>query len=286
MIAYSAEAEPARAYLLRAYNDLDIFVEDVACQNMYVRLFSRMLAKSGKRITHIFPLNSRKNVIDQCRKDLGTSVRRRLYVIDADQDLIVGRPAPRLRGLYRLKVYCSENLLLSEYATTTIGTEGLTSDKWHDVAASLALRSLLERATELLLPLFVAYGIAYKLNLGIETVRYPVHRLLLVPGDSSSLSKRLIRARILSITKQIRSQTSQHRYRRARNAVIAQLRLNTRDQADYLSAKTYLLPLVHMQLKQVARFRDSFEGLKVRLAQHCELNIDPGLARAILRAAK
>ena len=38
MIAYSPEAEAARAYLLQSYNDIDVFVEDVTCQNMYIRL--------------------------------------------------------------------------------------------------------------------------------------------------------------------------------------------------------------------------------------------------------
>ena len=123
VIAYSADAEQARAYLLRAYNDIDIFVEDTTCQNMYARLLNRMLEPKGKRIGQVFPLHSRENVIEYCRADPNPRGRPRLYIIDADQDLILGRPAPRLKNLYRLKVYCSENLLLSEHAIVTIATE-------------------------------------------------------------------------------------------------------------------------------------------------------------------
>jgi Protein of unknown function (DUF4435) len=87
MIAYSREAEPARAYLLKSYNDIDIFVEDASCQNMYVKLFNRIL--EGKaRINQVFPLHSRKNVIERCAADQGFRARKRLYIIDADHDLI------------------------------------------------------------------------------------------------------------------------------------------------------------------------------------------------------
>ena len=48
MIAYSPEAQTARACLLRIYNDIDVFVEDATCQNMYVRLINRILGSRGR----------------------------------------------------------------------------------------------------------------------------------------------------------------------------------------------------------------------------------------------
>src|SRR5688572_6787211 len=122
VIAYSPDAEPARAYLLKSYNDLDIYVEDANCQNMYVRLFQRMVGPS-KRINHVFPLDGRRNVLLACAADQAVRARQRLYVIDADQDLILGRRRPQLKHLYRLSVYCSENLLLSESAILNVAAE-------------------------------------------------------------------------------------------------------------------------------------------------------------------
>jgi hypothetical protein len=285
MIAYSVDAEPARAYLLRSYNDIDIFIEDAACQNMYVRLFSRMLAGKA-RINHVFPLQSKKNVIERCASDQDVRPRKRLYIIDADQDLILGLRAPRLKHLYRLKVYCSENLLLSEHAAITIGMESKSSMPWPDMALALAIRPLLTQSSNLLLPLFIAYAIVLMLDLPIETVRYSVRRLLTDVSDPMSLSERLVRIRIISIIRLIRGHVSGKKYRSTRDFVSRQVTKRRLDSDVYLSGKTYLLPLLHLQLQRRAAFNDSFDGLKVRLAQHCELTIDSGLQRAIRKALR
>jgi len=286
VIAYSADAEQARAYLLRAYNDVDIFVEDTTGQNMYVRLFNRMLEAKGKRINHVFPLHSRKNVVEHCRNDHNPSGRPRLYIIDADQDLILGRPAPRLKNLYRLKVYCSENLLLSEYAIVTIATECDTNTPWPEMATALSIQTLLPRVVGMLLPLFIAYAVVHKLDLNIETVRFPVQRLLADPNDERSLSEQIIRSRVLSVLRSIRSQVPRHKYRRARNSIVSRLIRRALDNSIYISGKTYLLPLMQIQLRRAVNFRDSLDCLKVRLAQHCELTIDAGLQHAVLKALK
>jgi len=283
VIAYSSDAEAARAFLLKAYNDIDVFVEDVACQNMYVRLINRVLG-SRARINQVYPLGGRENVTQKCREDQAARERRRLYIVDADMDFILGRPAAPLKHFYRLSVYSSENLLLSEDAFVTLATEGKTNTPWPVMAISMALRPLLERAVRVLLPLFIVYGVAHELGLGIETAKYRIHRLLEDPSDPSTLSEHLVRARILSIIRQVRSQVCARRYRTVRNSILRRVARNKRDHSVYISGKTYLLPLAYLQLKRIAGLNDSVERVKVRLAQHCELAIDPGLSRA-LRAA-
>ena len=148
MIAYSPDAEPARAYLLRAYNDIDIFVEDCRGQNMYVRLFNRMLLPKRKRISNVFSLKDRKNVIEGCRADQASRNRPRLYIIDGDQDALLGLAKPRLKHLYRLSVYCAENLLLSEHAIVTVATESATNATWSDMALALSIKTLLDKAVK------------------------------------------------------------------------------------------------------------------------------------------
>ena len=285
MIAYSVKAEPARAYLLRAYNDLDIFVEDASCQNMYIRLFSRML-DGHARITQVFPLHSRQNVMLQCASDQNQRNRRRLYVVDADQDLLLGRPISSLRHLYRLSVYCSENLLLSEHAVITLATEGSTNASWQSLATAIDLRTLLENSTRILIPLFVVYGVIAKLDLPIETIKYAVVRLLTDPKDAESLSANLVNARILSLIRAILSHVSRDEYRLTRDDLLNQLNTLQCDPSDHISGKTYLLPLIRLHLHNKASINDSLNGLKVRLAQHCELSIDPGLQPALLNASR
>lgn len=283
MIIYSAEAEPARAYLLRNYNDLDVFVEDAACQNMYVRLVNRILEPAGRRISTVFPLHGRKRVLADCAADQSVRPRRRIYMMDADQDLILGRPAPALLHLYRLNVYCAENLLLSEHAIVTIATECDTNTSWHQMALNLAFRTLIQRSVITLSPLIVIYAIVHELDLPIETVGFSVHRLLERENDPLSLSAKLVWDRVKALIRQIRSQVPIADYQRARSTAISGLRAGT-DASVFISGKDCLLPLVHMHLRNIAGLRDSTSGFKVRLAQLCDL--EPGLSQAILDAAQ
>jgi hypothetical protein len=285
VIAYSPDAEPARAYLLKAYNDIDVFVEDAACQNMYIRLLNRILAGRA-RISQVFPLGGRDNVLKNCSEDQAARARRRLYIIDGDQDLILGRPAPRLRHFYRLSVYCSENLLLSEHAFVTLATEGKTSTTWPDMAIAMALRPLLDNAVSILVPLFIVYGVVLELGLGLETVGYPVYRLLENPANLNTLSQERVRARILSIIRHVRAQVPAPKYRSVRNSIVRRIRRNKRHHSVYISGKTYLLPLAYLQLRRVAGLSDSIDRIKVRLAEHCELTIDKGLRHALRNAVK
>ena len=282
MIAYSTEAEPGRAYLFRNYNDLDVYVEDVACQNMYVRLVNRVLEPNGKRITTVFPLHGRRNLLVSCTADQAPRPRRRIYLMDADQDLILGRPAPQLNHFHRLNVYCAENLLLSEHAIVTIATECDSNKPWHQMAIDLAFRVLIEHSLTVLSPLFVTYAIVYELGLTIDTVSFSVHRLLETPNNPLSLSPRLIKNRVRGLIRQIRSQVSHADYRRARSAATSGLRAGT-DPSIFISGKDYLLPLIYLHLRNIAGLRDSSSGFKVRLAQLCEL--DPQFSQAILRAS-
>jgi hypothetical protein len=136
------------------------------------------------------------------------------------------------------------------------------------------------------MPLFVVYSIVYALGLTVDTVSYPVQRLLKVPHDPVTLSGYLIRTRMKGLIRMIQSIISMKKYQRKRKSILAKLAKRAGHHGGLMSGETYMLPLVHMQLRRVASFTDAFDKLKVRLAQHCELSIDPGLSRAILRALK
>ena len=250
---------------------------------MYVRLVNRVLEAQGKRISTVFPLHGRVNLLARCTADQAVRPRRRIYLMDADQDLILGRPAPRLDHFHRLGAYCSENLLLSENAVITIATECDGNKPWHQMAIDLDFRGLIERSVRILSPLFIVYAVVYDLGLTIETVGFSVHRLLETPNAPLSLSPVLVRERVKSLIREIHSKVSHSDYRLVRSAATSAIRAGT-DHSIFISGKDYLLPLIYQHLRNVAGLRDSPSGFKVRLAQLCEL--DPGLSQAILHASQ
>jgi Protein of unknown function (DUF4435) len=285
VLTYAPKAQQAVAFLVRSYNDIDIFVEDTSCTNAYVRLVKRMLGNKHK-LNHVFPLGGKKAVINACQADQAPRNRKRIYLIDGDRDLIVGHPKPKLKHLYRLRPYCSENLLLSERAILTIAEEADTSATLDELRTLLNISTFFDQAEKLLLGLFVLYAIAEEVGVEIQTVNFPVVRLLENQTDPQSLSERMIKARMLHVLRSIRTKTTGKRYRRMRQRILKRDSQGKFKAREVISGKTYLLPLAHGLLKRHVGFTDSFDRLKVRLAAHCELTIDPGLMRAIRRSVR
>lgn len=283
-LAYSPSAEVSRAYLLRSFNDLDIFVEDVKAQNSYIRLFRRML-NGVATINHVFPLQSRQNVIAACSKDQAARTRKRLYIIDGDLDLIQGIAPPSLMHFYRLSVYCSENLLLSKVAAIEIAAECESNTNWIDLAAKLNIEGLFEVAQSMLLPLFIAYAVSERLGLGIQTVKYPVQRLCSSPHEPLTLSGYLVRRRLEEVRNQILTAIPITAYRALRRQMMVQACNIPGKLVRLISGKTYLLPLLHLHLQSKVAFVGTVDSLKVRLAANCELDIDPGLQAALVSEA-
>jgi hypothetical protein len=111
MIKYSPRAARAIGLLKSFYNDIEIFVEDNASPNMHLFICRAVLGGRVK-LTSVNPLGGRDAVLDACRRDQAVRPGKRLYVIDGDLDLIMGRSKPRLKHLYRFRAYCVENLLI------------------------------------------------------------------------------------------------------------------------------------------------------------------------------
>src|SRR5579859_6472680 len=124
MIEYPKKALRALAFLFRPYNDVDVYVEDEKCRNLYETLLQRMLGDQA-RIERVIQLGGRDEVIKTCSQDQQAGGRCRLYIIDGDFEFVLGMSAPQLKYLYRLQVYCSENLVFSELAAIEVAYESL-----------------------------------------------------------------------------------------------------------------------------------------------------------------
>lgn len=285
MTAYTGAAQVARAYLNRRFNDFDVFVEDDRTQNMYVRLINRML-DGAARITSVYPLGGRGPLLTQCTADQAPGGRKRIYLMDGDLDLLRAVPAPALNRLCRLSVYCSENLLLSEGALLELAIEAADSEAIDDLRARLSIRAQIDKAAEVLMPLFVVYAVAQHLGVaGIETVGYPVVRLCRNPSDAQTLCPLLIRRRMRDVIKATVANSSKPAYQAAKATVEASLSAWAAPKSHLISGKSYLLPLAFALLRRETGLRDSFTSFCVRLALHSEVRIDPNLVAALKAAA-
>jgi hypothetical protein len=85
VIGYSPRAAKALGFLKRAYNDIDIYVEDRTCHHMYALLFRKILPHDV-RLASVNQVGNRQSVVEACKKDQADRGRPKLYIIDGDFD--------------------------------------------------------------------------------------------------------------------------------------------------------------------------------------------------------
>ena len=253
---YSQRALKAIVYLFSPYNDIEVYVEDDLNRNMYEIVIERILQDKAK-VKRIFPLSGRNEVIKACEKDQDDS-RQRIYIIDGDMDLLIGKEKPELKYLYRLGVYTSENLLISEQAAIEISYEDISNEEKTEIQKSLDLSGLIEEAVEKLTPLFVMYAVKHLLetrdskHIHIETSKYKVERLGEDCPEGICLSETKIKKKILEIRHLLNKEYgyTEKEIESAITEVLTNFPSEDSQLSKYISAKTYLLPLIFHRLKK------------------------------------
>jgi hypothetical protein len=137
-------------------------------------------------------------VIEACRRDQEDDGRKKLYIVDGDFDYLTGKRLPRLKHLYRLKAYCVENLLCHPVCVTSVCCDYDTSVNAENAWQQIEYERLIGRHQLLLRSLYVVYATAQELNVGVETVKYSVYKLM-------TRSNRLYEFDIKKIWSRIRS---------------------------------------------------------------------------------
>jgi hypothetical protein len=275
---YSDKAKKTLAFLFRPFNDIDIYIEDTTCQNMYLIYFERVLNGKAK-IARVFPLGSRSNVIDECRKDQFDTKRSRLYIIDGDFEFCLGKGAPRLKHIHRIRAYCFENLLLSPNALVEVAFESTTDQNRESLNKKLSCDDFVARVSAKLWPLYLIYLTVQKLDPSIETIGFHVYKLATDNLTDLYLDERKINDRISDIEAQMTRKFGAKDVKSTMNDVTKML--NKVEQSRYISGKDYLMPLVHRHLKMQAKLPGNQNQLKCKLARHCELDADPELNHKI-----
>lgn len=283
---YPKLAVNAFIYLFRPYNDIDIYIEDTTCQNMYQVLIGRILSGRAK-LRKVFPLGGRPAVISKCSSDQIDAQRRRLYLIDGDFDALFGNQvAPHLKHLYQLKVYCVENILFCEHAACELGCECRTNTPKQDIEQMVDFRNFSLTLVSNLRLLFILYGAAHILDTSLQTFSYNVTNLVQQTGKHTELSRAKIKARCKNLLSELQSSHSTEEIRNAVKRVRSLIPPQEDGFINLISGKTYLLPLLNFHLHNKVNFIESLDRLKVRLARYTLLDKDSGLIDSIDKTSR
>lgn len=283
---YATKSIIALALLFRPYNDMDIYVEDATCRNMYEVLVNRILQGRAK-VRRIFQLGGLEQVVDACRADQTESVRKRLYIIDGDFNALFGRQhAPELKYLYQLKVYSSENLLFCENAAMEVACECLTNTPRNEIETIVDFNAFVSDVVVALKELLLLYAAIFDLNSSLKTMGFSVNQLVEQSGNYTKISPTRVGQRIAYLRSELSKTHSQEVVEEAMMDIEKLIPNDNCKICRYISGKTYLLPLLHFHFRAKAGLASKLDQLKVRLARHCDLDIDAGLSIAIKAAAK
>jgi len=276
MINYSKKALRGLVFLFRPYNDIDIMVEDVSCRNMYETLFER-IADGRFRIVRIFQLGGRDEVISECAKHAGDT--RALYLIDGDFDVLLGKKIV-MPNLYQLNVYCSENLIVTGKSLTEVAFECETN-KSRDEIAKLIDFAYVEQQLKQLEQLLVVYIVLKILGSDIPSSSFNVTEALDHVCNPVSINNAKIQKRIDRIVDELAKNHSAESVVEAIKQAEGIVRSHPNSSLRLISGKTHIIPFIFHYLHKRVGFAGNLDQLKVRLARHCELDVDPELVQAL-----
>lgn len=277
-VVYPPKSAPALGFLKSSVNDVEIFVEDSASQNLWVKLLRNFLPE-GVSFNSVTPMGSRSNVINACRADQVVDGRKKLYIIDGDFDFLQGRRKPSLKHLYRLRAYCVENYLVDEHGLVSLATLFETSITESAALAKLGFAKWVDDNERLLSALFICYAVANRLISYEATVSFSVHRLLKAGCSRKNVCGKRVSSRILYLYRKMIKECGSAVVRSEFIAVHVEYK-----KFGFLvsvSAKDYIMPQLFEIMKSEFSMSVRKSQFKVMLAERTHRRKDRYLAQRL-----
>lgn len=159
MLKFNFKALKALPKLFAYRNDIDIYTEDkVADKEFYKALFKRLF-NNGTNVNDVTPLGCKANVLNAYDSQDKKSMRKRLYIVDGDLDLIIGTNRKAEENLVILDSYCIENYLIEEAAIIELIYYSNGSESKETIKAKLNFSKWLSYNHDCLINLFLHFGI-------------------------------------------------------------------------------------------------------------------------------
>lgn len=271
MIRYSNSAIKGYSYLYRPYNDIEVFIEDDTCKNMWIIVINKVLEGIAKIVT-VFPLGGRNSVIDACKKDEDYS-HPKIYVIDGDFDFIF-KKAPELDRLFRLNVYCVENLLFSENAILEVAFQSDTNTPKIELYKKINFNGLANELREKFKELFINYLIIYRSGDSLKNVGINIFYFIKINRRCIKILEEKINNRINENNRILNQKYGNNDISKIRQDVIRILNQKKVDILQIISGKEYLIPYIYHFLKIKFHYQGTLNQLKVVLSKYSNYEIE------------
>jgi hypothetical protein len=269
---WSPKAMKAKPIFYRQWNDIDIYIEDtgVPSKKLFRHLFTRCFSDKY-RVAEVFPLGGRKAVINACEDDQLDGGRPRIYIIDADLDLLLNTKLAALKRFFCLPIYCIENLLIDEKAIIEVLYEEHSVLEKEELVQNFDFKTWISLIEKPLVDLFIDYAICKEVLPSQETVSFKISNL--VSSGDGLLDVNKIKKRLEYIESQICCVITPEELNKRKQIIKSSLIVRKINSVQtVVSGKHYLLPLMRIRMNQIAKLRVTKDVLNLRLAKYCDIS--------------
>lgn len=272
---YNLKSKLGVSYLQRKWNDIEVFVEDKKCSNMWINVINKVL-KNVAKIQTVVQLGGKHEVIKMCNEDNDFSYPK-IYIIDGDFDFIFNN-STKYKRLFQLNVYCIENLLFSENAILEIifRLKSNTNIPKKELKNDLNFLSICKHIKEnwnewyILALLLKHYNMC---NIRIKTVPNSTD-FTIIEKKKIFFNTKKIKDSLDELKENIQKEICNSDFEKKFNTIHGILIKKKIDILQVISGKECLMPFIFLILKIKYRYRDDMDSLKVELARYTEFDLN------------
>jgi hypothetical protein len=262
MIKWPVRAAIAIKKLFEPLQDIDVYVEDENDEVFY-RTLINTVCHGSVRVSRIFGLGGRKNVLDKATAHKSTD-RRALFIIDGDLEWVRGLPIiPSVPWIHQHEAYCVENLLLCEDAFAKIVSEEILQSV-DDAKATFDFQGWRLLVLQSLVELFAVFGASNELCPHVQTVSMGVMQIC---NGGKNIKPAIDPQKVAAVKTEIQNKVeldaSPAAYSASYNRIHARISA-LRDPLAAISGKNFLLPLIIFRLQGIG-CRINKRTLRMRL---------------------
>ncbi|HSC69442.1 MAG TPA: DUF4435 domain-containing protein [Cellvibrio sp.] len=276
----SSVAKSAKSVFFEDINDIDIYVEDTASgyAKLYTIIFSRFFDGEYK-VDKVFPVGDRNSVIKLHEKH--QSSRPSIYLIDGDLFMLAGDEIESKPGLFKLPIYCIENLLCDPEAILDVLDEEEPTENRENIVAQFNYEDWIDKNCDLLFQIFIEYSISFKINRDLKTVSYPVNSLVIC--EKGNICRDKVQRRIEEVQLSSISIVGDEAYVQIKMEMLSHFNDESKRKLNIVSGKDYLFPLLKMRAKSIVKTKISDINFKQRIAKRCDVSLLSNIHNYILR---
>ncbi len=272
---YNLKSKLGVSLLHRKWNDIEVFVEDKKCSNMWINIINKVMENIAN-IDNVVQLGNKHEVIKMCKEDDDFD-HPKIYIIDGDFDFIFNH-TKKIKRLFQLNVYCIENLLFSENAMLEIifrleSNSNLPKKELkNDLNFPLICEHIKENWNEwYILVLLLKY--CNICNIKIKTIPNSTN-FMIIDKNNILFNKKKIKGCLNELKENIQKEICDNDFKKNIDLIRDILNKKNINILQVISGKECLIPFIFRILREKYRYRDDMDPLKVELSRYTKFDLN------------